>query len=278
MSKYILHNQDILLASNACMSFDNRSFLYGDGFFESIKVINSRCFNIESHYDRIINSSKILKIDWNVSLSNLENLLCSLIEKNNIIGGRLRLVVYRNPGGKYLPDRNDSSIIASVEQSENKFTLNKEGIRLGLFSEAYKEKNSFSNLKTTNSIIYVLASIFAQEHNFDDCVLLNSENNIIETSNSNLFLVKNNCIISPLSSDGCVDGVMREYVFDLLSERHEVVQRSINEHDLRSADEVFLTNSISGSLWVESYKDKKYSTSNIAHWINRSLNLRLSNF
>lgn len=278
MSKYILHNQDILLASNACISFDNRSFLYGDGFFESIKVINSRCFNIEAHYDRIINSSKILKIDWNVSLSNLENLLCSLIEKNNIIGGRLRLVVYRNSGGKYLPERNDASIIANVEQSENKFTLNKEGIRLGLFSEAYKEKNSFSNLKTTNSIIYVLSSIFAQEHNFDDCVLLNSENNIIETSNSNLFLVKNNCIISPLSSDGCVDGVMREYVFDLLSERHEFVRRSINEHDLRSADEVFLTNSISGSLWVESYKEKKYSTSNIANWINRSLNLRLSNF
>lgn len=278
MSKYILHNQDILLASNACISFDNRSFLYGDGFFESIKVINSRCFNIEAHYDRIINSSKILKIDWNVSLSNLEDLLCSLIEKNNIIGGRLRLVVYRNSGGKYLPERNDASIIANVEQSENKFTLNKEGIRLGLFSEAYKEKNSFSNLKTTNSIIYVLSSIFAQEHNFDDCVLLNSENNIIETSNSNLFLVKNNCIISPLSSDGCVDGVMREYVFDLLSERHEFVRRSINEHDLRSADEVFLTNSISGSLWVESYKEKKYSTSNIANWINRSLNLRLSNF
>ena len=64
MSKYILHNQDILLASNACISFDNRSFLYGDGFFESIKVINSRCFNIEAHYDRIINSSKIFNIKF----------------------------------------------------------------------------------------------------------------------------------------------------------------------------------------------------------------------
>ena len=268
MSKYILHNSDLLREKDFSLKINNRSFLYADGFFESIKVINSNCFNLESHFNRIINTAAFFMMDINFSFSEFKLLLNKLIEKNEIVGGRIRMVFYRESEGKYLPNENKIGFVAEIEKSENSFTLNENGLKLGLFTEMRKDKSKFSNYKTTNAAIYVLASIYAKENIWDDCLLLNSENNIIESSNSNLFIVKTNRIITPPITDGCVDGTMRSFI----KSQFDVHEKSITKEDLFSADEVFLSNAIEGVKWIEKFEEKKYQSHKIARLVFNKLN------
>jgi len=260
MSKFILHNADLVTEENSSLSINNRSFLYADGFFESIKVINSSCFNLAQHFNRITETAEFFMMDINFSFSEFKLLLDKLIEKNEIVGGRIKMVFYRDSKGKYLPIENKISFVAEIEKSVNGFTLNENGLKLGVFTDMRKDKSKFSNYKTTNAAISVLASIYAKENVWDDCLLINSENNIIESSNSNLFIVKGEVIYTPFISDGCVNGTMRTY----LKEKIDFVERSIIKEEILDADEVFLTNAIQGIRWVESFEKKKYQSHKFA--------------
>jgi branched-chain amino acid aminotransferase len=263
MNKFILHNHDLLREDSFSLKINNRSFLYSDGFFESIKVINSRCFNLETHFNRITKTAELFKMKISFSFSELQSLLDNLIVKNKIVGGSVRMVFYRESEGKYFPEKNKMYFVAETETSSNSFNLNKNGLNLGLFAEMRKDKSKYSNCKTTNAAISVLASISAKENNWDDCLLLNTENKIIESSNSNLFIVKGDRIITPPITDGCVDGTMRSFI----KNQCDVEEESISKEDLFSADEVFLTNAIKGVRWVESFNEKKYQSHKVVRLV-----------
>ena len=233
MSIYILHNQDLLRKEEFTLKIDNRSFLYSDGFFETIKVINFKCFNFSYHYKRIEKSCNLFKFNFNISESVLNTLLEKLAKKNNIVGGRIRVVFFRDSGGKYLPLNNSSSFVAEIESGENYFSFNKKGLEIGLYTEIKKGINSFSNCKSTSATISVFSSIYAKENNWDDCLIVNSNNNIIQSSNSNLFIVSDNIIITPPKLDACVNGTMRSFII----QNFKVQERSITEQELLEADE-----------------------------------------
>ena len=269
MSKYILHNHDLLMKEEFSLRIDNRSFLYSDGFFETIKVINFKCINFSYHYNRIEKSCNLFKFNFNVSESVLNTLLEKLATENNIIGGRIRVVFFRDSGGKYLPLNNSSSFVAEIESGQNSFSFNENGLEIGLYNRIKKGINPLSNCKSTSAPISVFASMYAKENNLDDCLLVNSDNNVIQSTNSNLFIVSDNCLITPPILDACVSGTMRSFIL----QNFEVLERSITEHELLDADELFLTNAIQGVRWVEKFIEKKYQSNNIAKLVFDKLNL-----
>ena len=260
MNKYILHNQDLLRREEFSLQIDNRSFLYSDGFFETIKVMNFKCFNFSYHFKRIENSCNLFKFNFNISETHLNNLLDELAKENNVIGGRVRVVFFRDSGGKYLPLNNSSSFVAEIEAGENSFSFNENGLQIGLYNRIKKGINSLSNCKSTSAPISVFASMYAKENNLDDCLIVNSDNNIIQSTNSNLFIVRDNCIITPPILDACVSGTMRSFII----QNFEVQERSITEHEILVADELFLTNAIKGVRWVGKFLEKKYQSNKIA--------------
>ena len=269
MSIYILHNQDLLRKEEFSLKIDNRSFLYSDGFFETIKVINFKCCNFSYHYRRIEKSCNLYKFNFNISETNLNTLLEKLVKENNVIGGRIRVVFFRDSGGKYLPLNNSSSFIAEIEPGENYFSFNKNGLEIGLYTQIKKGISPLSNCKSTSANISVFASIYAKENDLDDCLIVNSNNNIIQSSNSNLFIVKDESIITPPLLDACVNGTMRSFII----QNFEVQEKSITEHELLVADELFLTNAIKGVRWVEKFIEKKYQSNKIAKLVFDKLNL-----
>ena len=269
MSIYILHNQDLFRKEEFSLKIDNRSFLYSDGFFETIKVINFKCFNFSYHYKRIEKSCNLFKFNFNISESVLNTLLERLAKENNVVGGRIRVVFFRDSGGKYLPLNNSSSFVAEIESGENYFSFNKNGLEIGLYTEIKKGINLLSNCKSTSATISIFASISAKENKLDDCLIVNSNNNIIQSTNSNIFIVRDNCIITPPLLDACVSGTMRSFII----QNFEVQERSITEHELLEADELFLTNAIQGVRWVEKLMKKKYQSHNIARLVFDKLNL-----
>ena len=111
-----------------------------------------------------------------------------------------------------------------------------------------KAVGSLSNLKSSNSLIYVLASLDASKNNFDNALLLNTSGNIIEVTNANVFVLKNSIVYTPPISDGCVSGTMREWALEHL----DVSEVSISENEILEADEIFISNATAGFTSIKS--------------------------
>jgi branched-chain amino acid aminotransferase len=272
--EFIILNRNLSLLSDLKLLASNRAFLYGDGVFETIKVVSGKVFNFAAHFERLKKSLEFLDIDCNISSTELLSLIEKLLSKNNINNsGRVRISFYRDSNGKYLPDNNKGSfIIQSFINDVNYFELNKSGLSLGFYNEQKKNSGSLSNLKSVNAVIYVLASLFAKKKSFDDAIIFNEKDIPIETSNSNIFILKDNVVITPDLSQGCVEGTMRNLIIDILKNNYKVLEKKVNVKDFALAKEVFISNSISGIKWVKQVEEFKYESYKVSSSIINSLN------
>lgn len=263
MQASFLHNQNFYPIGSNVFGIGNRSFKYGDGFFESARIINGRVPLYDRHFNRITKTAELLKMklpSW-ITHQSLNSKINELINLNNIsAGGRLRITFYRKNAGFYAPESNDIELIIEADAlAEPEFKLSQKGLIVDLYSELRKPLNFLSNLKTNNCLIYVMAAIYAQEKNLDNVILINDNHNVAEAMNANLFIVSNGVIYTPPIKEGCLDGVMRAYVIDCANKLGiKVYENDIKPNDLIRADEVFITNASGGIQWVGAYKTKRY--------------------
>ena len=270
----IIFNHNILNEKKLKFSVHNRAFLYGDGLFESIKIINGKPFNLEAHLKRLFSASTLLNLQISISKKNLRNKITLLIKENKIVNaGNLKIIIFRKKGGKFLPNHNSTSFLIMSEKSDNNlFKLNKNALALGLFRDQLKPKGELSNCKTISALQSVMCSIDARKKEKDDCLMFNSENNIIESSNSNVFYVKDKVIYTPKLLGGCVDGTMRKCILNLKNLDFNIIETEVKIEDILNADEVFLSNAISGIRWVSSIEDSKFSQQNVSQLLIAKIN------
>ena len=270
----IIFNQQILRKEEFQISIANRAFLYGDGLFESVKIINGKPFNLDAHLKRLFSASLLLHLEINVSRNDFQDDIEILIRENNIKkGGNLKILVFREEGGKYLPLNNSASCLIMSESSDkNSFSLNKKGLELGLFKIQLKPMNKLSNYKTISALQSVMCSLDARQKGKDDCLMFNTENRIIESANSNIFYVKNNIIFTPQLREGCVDGTMRNCILSLKDLDYKIVENEVKIGDILEAEEVFLTNAIQGVRWVSHIKEQQFTEQKVAKLLTNKIN------
>jgi branched-chain amino acid aminotransferase len=118
-----------------------------------------------------------------------------------------------------------------------------------------------SSIKTTNKIINITGSIFANENGLDNCLLLNDSKNIIEALQGNIFMLMGNKLITPPVSEGCLNGIMRKQILSLAKkiENLDVLEEVISPFDLQKADELFVTNVIKGIQPITQYRKKTFA-------------------
>jgi branched-chain amino acid aminotransferase len=243
---------------------NNRALNYGDGIFESMRFANNRINFWEDHYFRFMASMRIVRMEIPMSFSPeyLEEQIRKTIEANDLgkEAARVKLLTFRKSGGLYTPETNRVDFMITVSAlNEAQFQLNEAGLEVDLFKDFYVQRGMLSNLKTTSKMLSVVASVYKKENKLDECFLLNDDKALTEAISSNVFLVKGKEVFTPPLSSGCLKGVMRKQVLALLPEMgYSVKEESINPFELQKADEVFLTNSISGVKWVGQYRKKKY--------------------
>jgi len=261
----VFYNGDFLAKGDVSISSNNRAFNYGDGFFESIKIINSKPFNFSLHFQRIQLSLSVLKMDNNYTLAFFEEKISYLIEANKIINGSIKIHISRRGKGRYLPRSNHLDVLISfIKGSEY---IRNDAISLCFYGQEYKGIGSLSNIKSSNALVSVLASIYAYENNFDHAVLLNHLGNIVEAAHANIFIVKNQKIYTPPLTDGCVDGTMRRWVITEL----DVSEKSILQDEILDADEVFVTNATSGVVSVKIIENNSFTSFSIANFIQQKI-------
>lgn len=241
----------------------NRAFRLGDGFFETVRVVNGSAHLWPAHYARIKGCAKVLKLEVPAIFSEkfLEESVDNLLTKNEIeAGGRLRFTFFREGEGTYRPTSNRMGFLLEVDRMPQRiFQLNDKGISIDVFSELRKEYDAFSAFKMLGNHIYIQASVWAQNHNLEDAFICNPKGNIIEATASNVFIVKNGRIYTPSVADGCVGGVMRMAVINAAVRLGiPVYESELSMNDITFADEVFLTNAVQGVCWVGSFRAKRY--------------------
>lgn len=255
-----------LLDSDLQITVSNRSFLYGDGVFETLKVVDNKILFFEDHYFRLLASMRIIRmqIPMSFTLEYLESQILTLANQLNIQNAaRVRLTVFRNEGGFYSPTDNSVSFAIQAGALENKlYTPGKEAFEVDLYKDFVVSKQLLSTLKTNNKIIQITASIFAQENQLDACLLINEDKNVIEAANGNLFMLLDNQLITPPISEGCLNGIMRKQILRLAKEKEgiEVIEKEISPFDLQKADELFITNVIVGIQPITKYRKKGFET------------------
>jgi branched-chain amino acid aminotransferase len=242
---------------------DNRAFRYGDGLFETIRVIDGRPVNLQSHVDRLFQGAKTLSfsIPSHYSLDFFKSEIGKLIGSNNVEGGaKIRLHLYRSGYGTYRSSEDTVRYLITAEEvANNCYTINAEGLSVDVFSEMKKERNILSSLKTANSLLYVMAMNFAKKNKLDEAFILNTNGHIIECSQSNVFLVSNGVLYTPPLSDGCVGGTMRMNLINLAIEKKVTIyESSLTPQNLLAADEIILTNAVQGVQWVGAFRSKRY--------------------
>ena len=226
----VFYNSEFLKEEDLVIKSSNRSFNYGDGFFESIKVINNKPFNFSFHYWRYEFACQVLKINISKSKKELLLIINKLIVFNNITNGSIKIHISRKEGGKYLP----SSFLPDLfitGKSGSIFKINTH-ISLCVYSKERKSCGEISNIKSNNAIVSILASIHANEQGFDNAIILNTEHNVIEASNANIFILKDNILYTPPANDGPVMGGIRDWILNKLN----VIQKSLQLKDLFQAD------------------------------------------
>lgn len=259
---------------------NNRAFLYGDAVFETIKVVDNNILFLEDHYFRLMASMRILRMEIpdQFTMEFFENQILEL--KNAIAPApsyRIRITVYRDSDGFYYPNSKVVSFLMHVLPLQNKlFQHNNTPLEIELFKDFSINTQLLSTLKSTNRMVQITGSIFAKENGYDNCVVLNTDKNVAEALDSNIFMVVGNHIVTPPLADGCLNGILRKQLIAMLSktEGYTFEEKSISPFDLQKADELFLTNAIKGIQSVTKYRKKSFDNK-VAQALLNKLNLQL---
>ena len=245
----------MVTADTPVITLQNRSFKFGEGLFETIRVDHGTIPLANFHRDRLFKSMETLHMpipERNVWQQWMDELLqlCALNDCSQ--HARVRLTITTN----------ENEIMYGMEATTldpSYLVWNKKGEVIDICPLVQKQVDHFSNIKATNYLLYLMAGHYARENKLDDCLVLNSHNNISDSTRANVFLVKDGEMYTPALDQGCIQGVMRQkLIIELEKKGNKVHQQAINKEDLQKAQEVFLTNALYGLRWVRSFGTTNY--------------------
>lgn len=256
MKNFVNLNGKILKESEVSISCNNKTFRYGNGFFETMKWMDGRILLEQFHFERMFETINALSYNLSKKINSIffVNAINELISKNEIqLLARIRITFFENEGGIFVgAEEPINFLIQTWPLNKINNEINENGLELGIFNKGYKSIDLYSKYKLNSSYPYSLAANWAKLNKLNDAVILNSNNNISDTCIANIFCLCNGIIKTPSLEEGCVDGVMRRFViqqFEKFSIPYLITV--ITKNDLLEAQEIFLTNSIRGIKWVK---------------------------
>lgn len=254
--KHFCYNGKIITTGKLIISADNRSFRFGDGFFETMKMINGNIVLRDHHFQRLFSSLQLLKFEnpGYFDVAYFSDLIKKISEKNNHTKlSRIRLTIFRGDGGLYEYENNfPNCIIQTWKINSENSILNNKGLLTGIYTKTRKSCDDFSHIKSNNFLPYIMAAMWAKENKLDDAIVLNNYNRIADATIANIFFVKDGKIKTPALSEGCVNGVMRKYLIECFKKENiPFEETSIETDEISEANEIFLTNSVRGISWVK---------------------------
>lgn len=261
---YICLNGDFLKANTPSLFADNRAFRFADALRENIHACSTQAQFLDDHMERLIHDMQAMNMQvpaW-FSNTNMSQLITRLLNKNRIFGGAiLRLIVFRNTEADNVPGKTDVSFVITSDKLEhNQYVLNEGGLFIDICGDYIKNTGPLAGLRDAHALLYLMADLYARNHHLDAAILLNESGKLVETCNSNIFLLSGESLYTPAIHQGCVPGVMRKVVIRLAAQAGFRVndQSVLTPPALLDAEEIFLTNATNGIRWAGAYQQRRY--------------------
>lgn len=272
---FFIYNDTFFHVNEPVISAGNRSLLYGDGLFETMRMHEGRIINMNFHFERFFNGLKVLQFDvaqYFSSVFFLQKINSLLLKNNHGKNARIRLMIFRGNGSILNPENNFPNYIIETSPLPEKIEFNETGLVVDVFTDGMKSCDTFSNLKSNNYLLNVMAGLFAKKNELDDCILLNGYGRVCESVIANIFIIKDKNIYTPPLTEGCVAGVMRRWMLEKFSLKDYVVtEKNLSIDEVLDADEFFVTNSIHPIRWIKSFREKDYENEKVREIYQRIL-------
>lgn len=255
----IIYNGKITPLSYPCIKHNDRGFTLGHGLFETILVNKSAIPALDYHWHRLAISAPLIGITIPFSKQELTEMLYELIEKNNLQGkiASARVTVTHGESARgILPVTPlEPNFVISVSEYSH---ASKSDYSARIVTTRKNEHTIASRIKSISYLDNIIARQEAMSQGYDEAILLNTASNVADGSMTNVFMVKNGQIYTPLITDGALPGVIRRIFLEELKFEFPIIEKSISPEELLNADAVFLTNALMGVQPVSQVNDKKY--------------------
>ncbi len=250
---HVYLNGSILPRAEAKISALDRGFLYGDGFFETMRIVCGRPFRLARHLERMNISCQQTRWKWAVDVEEIERAVQQLVARNAVGEGYLRITVSRGPYDGRLTEleAREPTVLVEVRAME---LPSLEAPTPFVLTRSPYGRNERSLLVGHKALSYqgnLLALAEGRRRGADEVYFLNSQGHLAEGAITNIFLVRSGTVCTPDVRCGLLPGITREVVTELCAE-HGIPSEmgEYGEEDLAVADEVFCTNSLRGIVAV----------------------------
>jgi branched-chain amino acid aminotransferase len=239
-------NGSFVPKEEAKVSVFDHGLLYGDGVFEGIRFYNGRVFRLDEHLQRLYDSAKAIRMEIPLKPEEMEEAILETIRKNELHDGYIRAVVTRGPGDLGLdPDKCSEAFVFIIAASIALYPEEHYEIGLEVITVATRRNVPEAldpRIKSLNYLNNILAKIEAKNANVIEAIMLTNDGYVVECTGDNIFIIKNEILITPPTYIGALEGVTRNAVMDLARDMQLEVREGIfNRYEVYTADECFLT-------------------------------------
>jgi branched-chain amino acid aminotransferase len=247
MAQKIYLNGKLVTRQEAKISVFDHGLLYGDGVFEGIRAYDGRVFRLSQHLDRLYDSARAIALKIPMTKKEIEQGVIETLRANSIKSGYVRLVVTRGEGDLGLDPRycEKPSVFIIADKIElYPEELYKKGLELVTVATKRNIPEAIDpRIKSLNYLNNILAKIEAGLQNMPEAVMLNKDGYVAECTGDNIFIVKDNVLITPPFYVGVLAGITRQTVIELAREKLEILVKEevFTRFHLYNADECFLT-------------------------------------
>lgn len=231
---------------DAKISVFDHGLLYGDGVFEGIRVYNQNIFALDEHIDRLYNSARAIDLTIPITKPEMVKAIKDTLEANKQTDAYIRIVVTRGTGKLGLDPNKCSTpeiiIITDMIELYPK-ALYENGLEIVTVTTIRNHYSSLDpKIKSLNYLNNILAKIESIRSNAGEALMLNKDGYVAECSGDNIFIFKNDTLLTPPESASILIGITRNCVMKLAKDMGITVREELmTRYDLYFADECFLT-------------------------------------
>jgi branched-chain amino acid aminotransferase len=247
MSERLIYmNGEFVPKSKATVSVFDHGFLYGDGIFEGIRSYSGNVFRLRQHLIRLYESAKSILLNIPLTIEEMEKVVVETIRRNHLQDSYVRLIVSRGVGDLGLDPRScvTPNIIIIADQIKlfpEQFY--EEGLKIVSVASRRNIPDALNpKIKSLNYLNNILVKMEAAQAGAMEALMLNQDGYVCEGSGDNVFIVKNQKILTPPTYLGALEGVTRNAILELCGKLgYDAKEQPFTRHDVYTADECFLT-------------------------------------
>jgi branched-chain amino acid aminotransferase len=238
--RFVFHNDEVKPVEKTRWSPGQAGLICGWGLFTTVRIVRGEAFAYERHWRRLEKDAALIRLPMIYTGARVRVQLQELIRTNKVKEGCARIYLVWNTVGGWRSDEKMPEVDLVITTAD--LPHYPEMVRLALREHGRHAASPLAGVKTISWLDSVWAAEEAKREGYDEVVLLNERGEVSECTAANIFVVRNDKVVTPPLSSGCLEGVTRGVLMEIAAEAGaSVVEQTLRPDDLYAAEEVFVT-------------------------------------